>query len=79
MKQPQIGNIVHYEDGVFGTCAAIIANIYDYERYQVLLAIFHNLPPGPEGRLGSATTPIIYHECEFSPVPKINHWSWPKA
>lgn len=77
MKQPQIGHIVHYEDGVYGTCAAIIANLYDDG--SALLAIFHKTPPGPEGRLGSAISPLIYHQAEYSEEPKVNHWSWPKG
>ena len=68
-----IGRIVHFEDGVFGTCAAIVTNVKENsDTGKVCLALFHKDRPAE-----LHTPPVIYHYADFSETPKVGCWNWP--
>lgn len=70
--KPTIGRIVHFEDGLYGTCAAIVANTDEKDpNGRVLLALFHKAMPTEDQKS------IVYHYAEFSQEPKVGCWSWP--
>jgi len=68
--KPTIGRIVHFEDWLYGTCAAIITNV-DLDNDRCLLGLFHKGPPG------EYQPSVVYHAANFSETPKQGHWSWP--
>jgi len=67
--KPTIGRIVHFEDGAYGTCAALITNVDDES--SVTLALFRKYPPIEDQE------PVVYVKAEYSDTPEIGHWSWP--
>ena len=69
-EHPWIGEIVDFQDGVFGRCAAIITNVY--HDHTVLLAIFQKMIPIND------EPPVVYHRASRSEDAKIGHWSWRK-
>lgn len=68
--KPTIGRIVYFEDGIFGTLAAIITNIED-DKGRCTLALFHRQPPTQFDQL------VVYTVANFSEKPAVGHWSWP--
>lgn len=68
--KPTVGCIVHYEDGIYGTCAAIVTNV-DPNTEEVLLALFHKSPPTDD------QPSLVYHWANYSHEPALNRWSWP--
>ena len=66
--KPTIGRIVHYQDRIYGTAAAIITDVKDDGT--VCLGIFHKVP-------GNIKDSVVYVIAEYSETPQDGYWSWP--
>lgn len=64
-QKPSVGRIVHFEDGCFGTCAAIITDVKD--NGSVCLALFHKSPSG------TIEKSVVYHIAEYREKPTVGY------